>query len=111
MATQLGEVEITVNGHPEKLRCTLKAARTVSALSGGFSSAFEGLARFNFGTYTALIAAGLDKRGATELNALEESVYDTGLESLTAPLTRYVSMLMNGGREPTAPTESASGNG
>lgn len=112
MPANLGEVEITLNGRREVLRCSLRAARTVSLANGGFTGAFEGLARFNFSAYTALIAAGLNKQSAKEVEELQADLYATGLQSLDPPLTRFVTMLMNGGREPeTAPDEGdKSGN-
>lgn len=109
--SDLGEVEITLDGKPQNLRCTLRAARTVSAMAGGFTGAFEGIARYQFATYVAILAAGLDKRGASDLEKLEEALYATGLESVATPLSLFVSRLMNGGRDPRAAGEDAVGNG
>lgn len=108
----MGEVEITLAGTKYTLRCSLRAARTVSALSGGFSAAFQGLSGFNMATYVAIVAAGLDKRG-NDAADVEKQVYETGLEALTAPLSRYLGLLMNGGREAAASTDEgdASPNG
>ena len=103
----LVEVEIELSGKKCTLRCSLRAARTVSALSGGFTGAFEGLSRYNLATYGAIVAAGLDKRTGADLAEVEESVYATGLEALTAPLVRFVSLLMNGGREPKSEDDAA----
>lgn len=94
----MGEVEITLAGVKQQLRCSLRAARTVSALSGGFSAAYQGLSGYNLSIYTAIVAAGLDKRG-NDAAAVEKQVYETGLEGLAAPLSRYLGLLMNGGRE------------
>lgn len=104
--SSMGEVEITLAGVKHTLRCSLRAARTVSALSGGFSGAYQGLSGYNLSTYTAIVAAGLDKRG-NDASKVEEQVYETGLEPLTAPLSRYLGLLMNGGRE--AATEAGDG--
>lgn len=109
MHANLGEVEITLNGRRECLRCSVRAALTVSLANGGFTGAYEGLARFNFSTYTALIAAGLNKQSAKEIEALQADIYATGLQSLDPPLTRFVSMLMNGGKEPSSETQDAPG--
>jgi hypothetical protein len=104
--SDMGEVEITLGKEKHTLRCTLKAARTVSALSGGFAAAFRGLNDYSLATYTAIVAAGLDKRGTDAAN-VELLVYQTGLDSLTTPLARYVNLLMNGGREPGDVVEGA----
>lgn len=94
----MGEVEISLGGAKHVLRCSLRAARTVSALSGGFSAAYQGLSGYNMATYVAIVAAGLDKRG-NDAAAVEKQVYETGFEPLTAPLSKYLGLLMNGGRE------------
>ena len=111
MTQNLGEVEITLNGRACTLRCSLRAARAVSGMSGGFAGAFDGISRFNFSIYAAIVAAGLDKRTSSELSDIEEDVFKNGLESLVAPLTRYVTLLMHGGREPSADADTPSGNG
>lgn len=96
--SNMGEVEITLAGKKLTLRCSLRAARTVSGMSGGFMEAYRRIAGYDMATYVALVAAGLDKRGEAAVG-IEEQVYDTGLEALMAPLTKYVGLLMNGGRE------------
>lgn len=111
--SNMGEVEISLGGVKHVLRCSLRAARTVSALSGGFSAAYQGLSGYNLAVYVAIVAAGLDKRG-NDAAQIERQVYETGLEALTAPLSKYLGLLMNGGRETTAPVdgdEDNSGNG
>ena len=105
----LGDVEITLKDKPHVLRCSLRAAQTVSALSGGFSGAFEGIARYNMSTYAAIVASGLNKRTGAELSEVEEMVYETGLESLTSPLSKYVARLMSGGRDPVKVEDGTSG--
>lgn len=107
----MGEVEITLAGTRQVLRCSLRAARTVSALAGGFSGAYQGLSGYSLAIYTAIVGAGLDKRG-NDAALVEKQVYDTGLETLTAPLSRYLGLLMNGGREAVPATDDDNlGNG
>jgi hypothetical protein len=109
--SNLGEVEITLDEKRHVLQCSLRAARTISALSGGFVGAFEGISRFQMATYVQILAAGLDKRSSGEIEALEEAVYRNGLETLSAPLSKYLNRLMNGGRDPSSNAEGSSGNG
>lgn len=96
-----GEVEIELGGKRRTLRCSLRAARAVSGVAGGFGGAFEGLERMSLATSTAIVAAGLGLKTSAEIEAIENDVYEFGLEPLAKPLARFVSMLMNGGREPS----------
>lgn len=97
-AVNQGEVEITLAGEPHVLRSTLRAAKEVSASAGGFIGAYQRLAAFDFGTYVAIVAAGLGKRASE----VEQMVYETGIAPLSEPLSRFVQLLANGGKEPVA---------
>ncbi|HWV44132.1 hypothetical protein [Pseudorhodoplanes sp.] len=92
-----GEVEIELGAEDERkpftLRCTPRAFKAVNQL-GGFSNVFRRLAEFDADAYDAVIAAGLNKRPGD----VSELVFKTGLPDLTAPLSEFVSQLMNGGR-------------
>lgn len=92
-----GEIEIELGPEndrkPFTLRCTPRAFKTVNQL-GGFATVFQRLAGFDADAYDAVIAAGLNKRPSD----VSELVYKTGMPDLTAPLSEFVSQLMNGGR-------------
>lgn len=92
-----GEVEIELGADGERkpftLRCTLRAFKSVNGL-GGFAAVFRRLAEFDADAYDAVIAAGLNKRPGD----VSELVYKTGMPNLTAPLSEFVSQLMNGGK-------------
>lgn len=92
-----GEVEIELGAAGERkpftLRCTPRAFKAVNQL-GGFATVFRRLAEFDADAYDAVIAAGLNKRPGD----VSELVFKTGLPDLTAPLSEFVSQLMNGGR-------------
>lgn len=98
----MSDVEITLKGKSETLRCTLKAAKTVNALAGGFQGALARLANMDQDAYFLIVAAGLGKRPVD----VEQAVYDTGLTMLTESLSAYVLLLANGGRPLAAPGES-----
>ena len=53
----LGDIEITLKDKPHVLRCSMRALKTVSELTGGIQGALEGIARVNFSVYAAIVAA------------------------------------------------------
>jgi hypothetical protein len=90
----MSDVEITLKGQKEALRCTLKAAKAVNALAGGYQNALARLAAMDQEAYSTIVAAGLGKRPMD----VEQAVYDTGLPALAQPLSTFVMMLANGGK-------------
>jgi len=102
----MSELEITLKGRPETLRCTLKAAKAVNAVAGGFQGALARLATMDQDAYFLIVAAGLGKKPID----VEQAVYETGLTNLTEPLSNFVLMLANGGK-PLVAAEEGSGEG
>ena len=98
----MSEVEITLKSKPETLRCTLKAAKSVNGIAGGFQGALARLATMDQDAYFLIVAAGLGKRPVD----VEQAVYETGLTTLTEALSNYVLLLANGGK-PLAAAEDA----
>lgn len=98
----MSEVEITLNGKTETLRCTLRAARRVNA-GGGFAETLRRLQSFDMDAFVAVVAAGLDKPPAT----VEEAVFTEGTMNLAEPLANYVMLLANGGKPLKAAAENA----
>lgn len=98
----MSEVDITLKGRPEILRCTLKAAKSVNGIAGGFQGALARLATMDQDAYFLIVAAGLGKRPVD----VEHAVYETGLTTLTEALSNYVLLLANGGK-PLAAAEDA----
>lgn len=90
----MSEVEITIKGRPETLKCSLRAAKTVNAVAGGFQGALARLAAMDQEAYFLIVAAGLNKKPID----VEQAVYETGLPSLTEQLSTYVLLLANGGK-------------
>ena len=80
------------------LRPTLKACRALSQQSGGIMSAVQAVGRFDFEVITAAVALGLDARTPDETNRIAERVYATGLADLIEPVTRFLTIIANGGR-------------
>jgi len=93
MSLDHGEVDTPLG----TLRCTLRAAKEVSAYFGDYLDAFRKLATFNHDAYVAIVAAGLGK----SRKDVEKDVYEAGLPNLTESLSDYVGLLSNGGKPAT----------
>lgn len=91
VALKLGDKEFT-------LRPTLKAARMVSTMQGGFAGAFQAIGRFELDAFVTIIAAGTGKKSAD----IEDDVFRAGVRNLVDPVARFVSILSNGGEDPDA---------
>jgi hypothetical protein len=87
------DVEIKLDGKPEMLRCSLKAAKRVNA-AGGFQQVLGRLQSADLEFFTLVVAAGLDKQPSE----VEGRVYRTGLPALGADLAKYANLLANGGK-------------
>ena len=101
----MSEVEVTLNGKSQTLRCTLRAAKAVNA-GGGFMAVLSKLAAMDQDFYCLVAAAGLGKKPSE----VEADVYRTGLPQLTEPLSSFVMLLANGGR-PIVASEANDGEG
>jgi hypothetical protein len=102
-----GEIEIELGGGRYVLRSSLGAHKAVNMAFGGFVAALRELQNFNSDAYVAVVAAGLGKKSNSFLEpeaekkiTIEEAVYEAGLEYLNKPLSKFVGLLLNGGREP-----------
>lgn len=100
-----GDTEITLNGQTVTLKCTPRALRELDGMAGSFNDILNGLVTYRFSTYCAVVAAGLGKRPSL----VEDDVFNTGLDGLVAPLTKFVGRLMRGGRNAPSEQEKASG--
>lgn len=93
-----GNVDITLDGETVTLRPTLRAAQTISKQSGGIMSAVQAVGRFDLEVMTSVIALGLNVTTPREISDLAEKVWSTGMADLVEPVTRYLTILANGGR-------------
>lgn len=100
-----GELEITLDGKTERLRCTPNAARAVNAALGSISEGYRRLAAFDFEAYTAVVAAGIGKSRAD----VEAAVFRTGLPHLVEPLSMFLEMLLYGGKPKPEAGEAGTG--
>jgi len=102
-----GNVTITLDGDEVTLRPSLKAAQTISKQAGGIIAAIHAVGRFDFETIVSVVALGLGVSQAKEVQSLAEKVYSTGITDLVEPVTKYLTIIANGGR----PVEVGGGEG
>jgi hypothetical protein len=93
-----GNVDIMLDGQTVTLRPTLRAAQTISKQSGGILSALQAVGKFDLEVMTSIIALGLNVTTPREINDLAEKVWSTGMADLVEPVTRFLTILANGGR-------------
>jgi hypothetical protein len=92
------QVEITLDGEPAVLKCTLEAAIAISAQFGGFMNAHQRVVAQELDAMAAIVRHGIGA-DAKETSAIRTKVYLGGSAKLLAPLSRYVLLLMSGGAE------------
>ncbi len=97
-----GFVDITLNGETYQMKATIKAARLISARYEGFGSAIALVSQLRLDATTDIvkIGLGLTEREFKEMD-IDNAVWRAGLPNLAGPLTRYLMMLINGGRSPS----------
>lgn len=96
------------------LRPTPFALREVLTELGGARNVYVALYNMEYATVFSLIKAGVkksedEKWGSSDAKGLEQAIYDYGLSDLVEPCTRYLTLLINGGREPKAEDGDNSG--
>lgn len=96
-----GNVTITLDGEDYTLKPSLRAAQTLSRQAGGLIAALEAVGRLDLDAMVSVIALGIGAEGA-EAKALAEKVWRTGVADVSAPVTRFISIIANGGRPPEA---------
>ncbi|QIG67372.1 hypothetical protein EVB39_043 [Rhizobium phage RHph_TM3_3_9] len=104
MGIGLGEVEIKLMNaagelQPVTLKPSLRATKLLSRNEGGLMATAQQIMNLNLDTFVRVIDLGV---GFTEKGkeGLDQRVYDTGLAELSAPLVRFVHILINGGKPP-----------
>lgn len=101
-----GDVQITLGDQTRTLRPTLRAARAISQQFGGFRQAFESVAKFDLDVFIGVITVGLGVSGS-DAKEIPDLVWEAGMPDLTEPVSRYLSILANGGR----PVDEDGGSG
>lgn len=103
-------VKIELAGEEIELVPSLAAMEYLSAKFDNFQAVYAKLATVNFEAYAHVIVAGvLPKK--VNFQTVKENICETGLTSLLTPLFHYVTILLNGGKEPTVQEEAKSEEG
>lgn len=102
--TLSSDVEITLDGQAFHLRSSLKAANAISNHFGGFITAYQHLANGSLQAYQYVIRQGIPKVELDDISTddLNEMIWRTGTIELVGPVSKYLSRLQNGGRDPDA---------
>lgn len=104
-----GNVEVELWGEIVTLRPTLRAAQTLSKQNGGLMAAVQAVGRFDLEVMTSVIALGLNVTAPREVNDLAERVWSTGMAELVEPVSRFLTILANGGRPVDEKTDGGEG--
>ncbi len=110
------DVEIDLDGETFYLRPSLKAANAISREFGGFLGAFEALRLLNLQATQFIVRSACTSKNIST-DDLNERVWRAGVGKLTGPLAKFISILQNGGRDPSEEDEKderegeQSGNG
>lgn len=96
------DVEITLDGRDFVLRSSLKAATAISSHFGGFISAYQHLASGSLDAFQYVIRQGVPKAQQDDISTqdMNAMIWRTGTPKLVGPVTKYLSRLQNGGRDP-----------
>lgn len=114
-----GVVEITLSGETLRLVACEDAADRIERQFGGLRPALPRLDNHNRRDFAAIIAAGAGLTGK-RAEALPSRIFRNGTLPLVAPLSKFLVMLMNGGRlgdvdesdaETDGPSAAADGEG
>ena len=103
------KIDLPDNGEVE-LVPTLAAMEYLNKQADNFQAVFAKLGSMNFEMYAHVIKAGLLGHPTfknAKISEIKDEVYNAGVISLMEPLIRYVSILLNGGKEPTKTDEES----
>ena len=114
--SKTGEVHLKFSKVEAVLVPTPHALRTVLTELGGALNVYHALSRMEYQAVFALIKAGTKQADTrwtkSDDEALDAEIFDYGLSELVKPCTRYLTLLINGGREPEEVEDDAdSGKG
>ncbi len=90
----MADVKIDLNGKSIVLVPSLRAARSIDAL-GGVQEAVRQIGGMSLNAYVTIIAGATN----SQLSDIEEDVFRTGMARLAEPLSRFLSLIANGGKE------------
>ncbi len=111
----MGDLNITLDGDDVPLRCTPMAMKELCARHGSLIATQQKVSMFDFGAMVDVVEAGIGSKQLKHLEInrtkLETAVYEAGLATISAPITRFILMLANGGKEPVADDDGTDDEG
>lgn len=99
-----GDLDISLNGRTATLKWKLPTMLKVSEAFGGMIPAHRAVMEFDIGAYAKIVAIGTERVLPDAFDEVQGEVFAEGMESLQAPLIRYLNRLVSGGKDP-APAE------
>lgn len=108
----MASVTVKLGDEEYELVPSISAMRAISSASGGFTGAFSGINRFELSVYATIIAVGCGKKTQKEIREIEETIYvNGGMMPIANTLSRYLDILMNGGKDPDVDVEEGKDTG
>lgn len=101
MPTEPATVTLTLGSTPYTLRPTYDASRILNRLAGGMLPLIRSVSNVDGDMMTMIVAAGMGAKGKA-VEDIGRAVFEHGLEDLVDPLTRYLTLICNGGRDPAS---------
>lgn len=93
-------VSITLEGTGEvELVPTLGAMEHLQKKFGNFQKVYDGLSSIDADAFTEVVIAGLIAK-KPDRNNTKAAIYETGFLELMPDLVKFVTLLLNGGKEP-----------
>lgn len=107
MRTDYGQVEVVLGDTAYMLVPTLAALQKIDRQYGSLREAAGRVAVLDLDAVCHVIAAGAGL-GQKQAQALPQQVFDAGIAPVAAPVTEYLTLLLNpSGREPSETDEAA----
>ena len=111
--TNHGTFEITAGSANYELKPTLRAVRAIEGRFGGLLPAMQVVGSANMGAIAFVIAAGsgVDTGKRKELEAVEEAVFEGGVDEVGAQVVPFLRALLNPGGKSKAELEQGADAG
>lgn len=106
----VGDVQIELGGEEVILKPSLHATLQLSRQQGGIVGAINKVGQLDMDTFVAAISLGLNLKNTRDQRDLAEKVYKTGMVDLVAPVTKYLTILANGGKPPRESEDADEGD-
>lgn len=96
---QVATVELALSGGTVTLQPTARALMEISKRFGSVTSALQQVIAMNSEAIVTIVRVG-GRVGDQRAKVLAEEIFAYGLAECLAPVSRYIAILLNGGRPP-----------